>query len=81
MKNINDEKESSYEVKKTARKKRSQQEQTYIDQAKKALMEQKSMSEEEAFRYLQKCSMDSGRSMVETAQMILLMMDAAVFTQ
>ena len=32
-----------------------------------------SMTEEEAHRYIQKCSMDSGNNMVETAQMILTM--------
>lgn len=32
------------------------------------------MSEEEAHRYLQKNSMDSGNSMVETAQMVLSIM-------
>ena len=31
------------------------------------------MSEPEAFRYLQKNSMDFGRTMVESAQMILAM--------
>lgn len=29
------------------------------------------MTESEAHRYLQKCSMDSGTSMVETAQMVI----------
>ena len=32
------------------------------------------LSEEEAHRYIQKCSMDSGTNMVETAQMVLSMM-------
>ena len=32
------------------------------------------MTEEEAHRYLQKCSMDSGTHMVETAMMVLSMM-------
>ena len=32
------------------------------------------MTEEEAHRYLQKTSMDSGTNMVETAQMILMLM-------
>ena len=31
------------------------------------------MTEQDAYRYIQKCSMDSGTNMVETAQMILLM--------
>lgn len=42
-----------------------------IDEAKKILMEKKGMTEEEAHRYIQKNSMDSGTNMVETAQMIL----------
>ena len=37
------------------------------------LMERNRMSEEEAHRYIQKCSMDSGTSLVETAQMVLTM--------
>ena len=32
------------------------------------------MTEEEAHRYLQKCSMDSGNNMLETAQMVLTIM-------
>jgi AmiR/NasT family two-component response regulator len=32
------------------------------------------MTEEEAHRYLQKTSMDSGTNLVETAQMVLSMM-------
>ena len=31
------------------------------------------MMEEEAHRYIQKCSMDSGTNLVETAQMVLAM--------
>ena len=56
-----------------APKKRSEQEQNYINNAKWVLMERNNMTEQEAFRYIQKCSMDSGTNMVETAQMILLM--------
>jgi len=37
------------------------------------LMERNHMTEQEAFRYIQKSSMDSGTNMVETAQMILLL--------
>lgn len=58
---------------KAAPKKRSEQEQNYINNAKWVLMERNHMTEQEAFRYIQKCSMDSGTNMVETAQMILLM--------
>lgn len=54
--------------------KRNEQEQRDIRQAKGLLMERNHMSEPEAFRYIQKCSMDSGTNMAETAQMILLMM-------
>ncbi len=39
--------------------------------AKKVLMERNNMTEAEAHRYVQKCSMDSGTNMVETAHMIL----------
>ena len=34
-------------------------------------MERNYLTEEEAHKYLQKCSMDSGTNMVETAQMIM----------
>lgn len=54
-------------------KKRSEREQNYINNAKKVLMERNNMTEQEAFRYIQKCSMDSSTNMVETAQMILMM--------
>lgn len=55
-------------------KKRTEEEQNYINNAKWVLMERNNMTEQEAFRYIQKCSMDSGTNMVESAQMILLMM-------
>ena len=38
---------------------------------KRLLMERNGMSEEEAHRYIQKCSMDSGTNLVETAQMVI----------
>ena len=53
---------------------RSEGEQKIIDEAKIILMERNSLSEEEAHRYIQKCSMDSGTNMIETAQMVLSMM-------
>lgn len=56
-----------------ATKKRTEREQNYINNAKWVLMERNNMTEQEAFRYIQKCSMDSGTNMVETAQMILLL--------
>lgn len=54
---------------------RDPKEQMYIDRAKKILMERNHLKEEEAYRYIQKTSMDSGTNMVETARMILDMMD------
>ena len=38
------------------------------------IMEKNQMTEEEAYRHIQKCSMDSGTNMVETAQMLLMLM-------
>ena len=35
------------------------------------LMEKNNMTEQEAFRYIQKCSMDSGNTMVESATMVM----------
>lgn len=52
-------------------KKRSDDEKRIIDNAKYLLMQKKNMTEQEAFRYIQKCSMDSGTNMVEMAQMII----------
>ena len=45
-----------------------------VNEAKLLLMERNHMSENEAHRYIQKCSMDTGTNMVETARMILSMM-------
>ena len=45
-----------------------------INDAKKILMEKKKMTEEEAHRYLQKRSMDNGVNMLETAQIVLSIM-------
>lgn len=55
-------------------KKRSQREENYIRNAKTLLMERNHLTEAEAHRYIQKCSMDNGTNMVETAQMILTLM-------
>ena len=54
-------------------KPRSWKEQNYISNAKMILMQRNHLSEEEAYRYIQKSSMDSGTNMVETAQMILML--------
>ena len=53
---------------------RNPEEVALIKQAKEILMNRNHMAEEEAHRYIQKCSMDSGTNMVETAQMVLTMM-------
>lgn len=53
---------------------RNPEEMALIKKAKEILMNRNHMTEEEAHRYIQKCSMDSGTNMVETAQMVLTMM-------
>lgn len=54
---------------------RSRKETRLIAKAKELLMERNNMSETEAHRYIQKCSMDSGINMVETAQMVISLID------
>ena len=54
-------------------KERNAEETALIKEAKELLMFRNNMTEEEAYRYIQKCSMDSGTNMVETAQMVLTM--------
>lgn len=56
---------------KEAPKQRSEEEKQLLVNAKKLLMERNNMTEEEAHRYVQKTSMDSGTNMIETAEMIL----------
>lgn len=46
-----------------------------IDKAKALLMARNNMTEPEAYRYLQKNSMDMGRTLSETAHMIISMID------
>lgn len=53
---------------------RGEEDKEAIVRAKELLMDRNRMSEEEAHRYLQKCSMDSGNSMAETARMVLTAM-------
>lgn len=50
---------------------RNEEDQADIRMAKEILMERHGMTEGEAHRYIQKCSMDSGNSMAETARMII----------
>lgn len=53
---------------------RTAEEEAVLTDAKTLLMERNHMTEQEAHRYLQKCSMDSGTNMVEAAEMVLTMM-------
>ena len=53
---------------------RTEKEQNYISNAKMMLMQRNHLSEDEAYRYIQKSSMDSGTNMVETAQMLLMLL-------
>ena len=48
--------------------------QDLINEAKALLMDRNNMTEDEAHKYMQKCSMDSGNNMVETAKMIFALM-------
>lgn len=50
---------------------RSEDEVTLIHKAKALLMERNNMTESEAHRYIQKCSMDNGTNMTETAHMVI----------
>lgn len=52
---------------------RTEAEQKVLWEAKGLLMERNHMTEEEAHRYIQKCSMDSGTSLLETAHMVIAM--------
>lgn len=51
--------------------KRSAEEQEILSRAKAILMERNHMTEEEAHRYIQKCSMDSGTNLIETARIVI----------
>ena len=57
--------------KKSEPPKRNVEDKKIIDRAKGILMDRNGMSEPEAFRYIQKNSMDYGRKLIESAQMIL----------
>ena len=56
---------------KERRMQRSDADRKVINQAKAILMERHHMTEPEAHKYLQKCAMDSGTDMLETAEMII----------
>lgn len=57
--------------KRTRPQERSAEEKELILKAKALLMDRNTMTEPEAYRYIQKCSMDNGTSLTETAQMII----------
>ncbi|MBQ3786833.1 MAG: ANTAR domain-containing protein, partial [Lachnospiraceae bacterium] len=52
-------------------KMRSKEDMEALAEAKKLLMRRNNMTEPEAHRYIQKTAMDTGTSLVETAQMVL----------
>ena len=58
----------------SAPKERSEGDKKLLRGAKELLMARNNMTEEEAHRYIQKRSMDNGTALVETAQMILSLM-------
>ena len=51
---------------------RAEEDKKTVNAAKLLLMNRNHMTEPEAYRFIQKTSMDTGRTMLETAQMILL---------
>ena len=53
------------------RPRRTQEEKALIDQAKAVLMDRHGMTEEQAHRFLQKQSMDSGAKLLDTARLVL----------
>lgn len=56
---------------KKARRERSEEEKALIERAKRLLMEKNFMTEEQAHRFIQKRSMDTGARFVDTAKFIL----------
>ena len=60
-----------HRLEKFIRPRRSEEERAVIDQAKRLLMDRNGMTEEQAHRFLQKRSMDSGAKMIQTAQLVL----------
>jgi response regulator NasT len=60
-----------HRLEKFVRPQRSDEEEALIHQAKELLIHRNGMTEEEAHRFLQKRSMDTGARMVQTAQLIL----------
>ena len=65
--------ERRHRSRKPVKKVRSEKERRTIEEAKALLMERNRMTEPEAHRYLQKCAMDSGNSLADTAAMLIAM--------
>ena len=65
--------ESALQRARKKKRRRDPAEKAVVEKAKALLMERNHMTEEEAHRYVQKCSMDSGNTMLETAEMIISM--------
>ena len=60
-----------HRLEKFVKPRRSEEERAVIDQVKQLLMARNGMTEEQAHRFLQKRSMDSGAKMIQTAQLVL----------
>jgi len=60
-----------HRMEKFVRPRRSVQEQAIIEKAKAVLMDRNGMTEDQAHRFLQKKSMDSGAKLIQTAQLIV----------
>ena len=61
----------SHRLERFVRPRRTQEEKALIDQAKAVLMDRHGMTEEQAHRFLQKQSMDSGAKLLDTARLVL----------
>ena len=60
-----------HRLEKFVRPQRTEEERSIIQAAKELLMDRHGMTEEQAHRFLQKKSMDSGAKMVQTAKLVL----------
>lgn len=60
-----------HRLEKFVRPQRTVQEQAIIEKAKAVLMDRNGMTEDQAHRFLQKKSMDSGAKLIQTAQLIV----------
>ena len=61
----------NHRLERMIRPRRNEEEQAVIEEAKRLLMERNGMTEEQAHRFIQKKSMDSGSRMVQTARLVL----------